>query len=159
MISVLNEYDKFLQYVTHPIVEWQRNKRRLIYHKNLKTTLLWRFNVLFLVSLHCISGIFLLFLVLHGSAEVSPLPVLMVHVIFLFSWLFNLSIGVAIWLHGEPFVDGWNALFCEFGKLNAIGKIFWRRIISFARPSSHFYRSAKILKTFWNLCMSLVIHT
>lgn len=124
MISVLNEYDKFLQYVTHPIVEWQRNKRRLIYHKNLKTTLLWRFNVLFLVSLHCISGIFLLFLVLHGSAEVSPLPVLMVHVIFLFSWLFNLSIGVAIWLHGEPFVDGWNALFCEFGKLNAIGKIF-----------------------------------
>ncbi|OXA47521.1 hypothetical protein Fcan01_17956 [Folsomia candida] len=117
MLSVLDEYDKFLQNFTHPIIEWKTGQRRLIYHKNLKSTFHWRFNVFLGFGLHGLAGIFLLLLVLHGSVKLSPLPVLMVHIILLFLWCYNFFVGVAMVLHGEQFVDGWNLLLWEFRKL------------------------------------------
>lgn len=123
MISVLDQYDKFLQVFSHPIIEWKTAQRKLVYYKSVKKSIFWCFNVLGGFGLHCLAGTFLLLLVLHGSTTLSPLPVLMVHVILLFLWCYNLSAGLALMIHGERFVDGWNLLFAKFRKVESKGMI------------------------------------
>lgn len=122
MISVLDQYDKFLQVFSHPIIEWKTGQGKLVYYKNLKKSFLWCFNVIVGFGLHCLAGTFLLLLVIHGSTTLSPLPVLMVHVILLFLWCYNLSAGLALMLYGERFVDGWNLLFQKFRNVEPKGK-------------------------------------
>ncbi|OXA41315.1 hypothetical protein Fcan01_24108 [Folsomia candida] len=166
MISVLDQYDKFLQVFSHPIIEWKTAQRKLVYYKSVKKSIFWCFNVLGGFGLHCLAGTFLLLLVLHGSTTLSPLPVLMVHVILLFLWCYNLSAGLALMIHGERFVDGWNLLFAKFRKVESKGSkrtqppdLFWLAMSSMIYQFTFFPIILIAASSFLNLDPLLHLHS
>lgn len=127
MIVVLNKYDTFLQVLTHPIIEWRSRQRKLVFQKRIP--FIWCFNVFVAFGLHSVTNVFLLLRKLNGCETLSPLPVLMVHIILLFLWCYNFAVGVGMMIHGEEYVSGWNLLLNEYTKLAGKGTYVFMSIL------------------------------
>lgn len=111
LYKVLNEYARKLQHFTHPAIEWDIQNKQFIYHTDLKKTLLWHFNLGFLLTFGTMgSSIFVLSSQIFQFADTIPTPVL-VHVgVMLSIACLGSGIYFCILMYGKQFCHGWNQM-------------------------------------------------
>lgn len=121
MLAAFDTYARLMQRFSDPVIEWDISKQSWIYHRHLKTTIVWYYNILIVNGIWIAGAVLLLISRLYGNADPIPLPVILLNVMIMCFCSMGVATCLAATAYGDRFISGWTALLKFNRKLQSQG--------------------------------------
>ncbi len=122
MLAAFETHSKFMQKITHSVIEWDPVKQKWVYNTSLLKTFLWRCHLI-VHGVVIVATLYLLYAQLSGAMEDTPLPVLIFHLIGLLMSSWVCGSGLAMITYGRDVVEGCNTLYLFHQELQTIQQL------------------------------------